>query len=92
MELVAIRRVILAVLLLGMGGLLIELSLLAHYEDVKQWIPLAALAAGIFSVILQLVHPRVWTLMMVRFVMVLFIVCGLVGDVLSLPGQQRVPT
>jgi hypothetical protein len=89
MELIAIRRVILAVLLMGMGGLLIELSLLAHYEDVTQWIPLAALAGGIFSIITQLVHPRAWTLMMVRCVMVLFIVCGLLGMYLHYRGSRE---
>ena len=89
MELVAIRRVILAVLLLGMSGLLIELSLLAHYEDVKQWIPLAALAAGISSVIFQLVHPRAWTLGLVRCVMVLFVVCGLLGMYFHYRGSRE---
>jgi hypothetical protein len=89
MELVVIRRIILAVLLLGMGGLLIELSLLAHYEDVNQWIPLAVLAGGIFSLILQFVHPRVWTLMTVRFVMVLFIVCGLLGMYFHFRGSRE---
>ena len=52
-----------------MTGLLAELFLLAHYEDFKQWIPLAVLAAGIGALALELVHRRVWTLTVVRTVM-----------------------
>ena len=54
MELVAIRRVILGVLMLGMAGLLAELALISHYEDAAQVIPIALLAAGL------LVLPGTW--------------------------------
>jgi hypothetical protein len=89
MELVAIRRVILAVLLLGMTGLLVELTLLSHYEDFKQWIPLVVLSAGIVSIIVQLAHPREWTLIIVRLIMVLFIVSGLFGMYFHYRGSRE---
>jgi hypothetical protein len=89
MELVAIRRVILAVLVLGMTGLLAELTLLSHYEDVKQWIPLAVLSAGLVSLVVQLAHPRAWTLTVVRLVMVLFIVSGVLGMYLHFRGSRE---
>ena len=34
-----------------MGGLLTELALIAHYEDVTQWIPLALLATGLVTLL-----------------------------------------
>ena len=43
----AIRKVLLAILLLGMLGSGTELILLKHTEDIWQWIPLALLAAGL---------------------------------------------
>ena len=89
MELVAIRRVILGVLLLGMTGLLAELALLGHYEDVEQWIPLAVLAAGLVSLMLQLAHPRAWTLLIVRLSMALFIVSGLLGMYFHYRGSRE---
>ena len=90
MELIAIRRVILGVLLLGMSGLLAELSLLAHYEDIKQWIPLVLLAAGLVALALDLIAPRRWTRTL--FIVVVMLVVGRAArDLLSLPGQPGVP-
>lgn len=89
MELVTIRRVILGVLLLGMAGVLAELALLGHYESLNQWIPLGVLAAGLLVVLLQLSHPRPWTLVAVRLVMVLFILSGLLGMYLHYQGSRE---
>jgi len=41
-----VRRVLLAILALGIAGSLTELILLNHTEDVFQWVPLILLAAG----------------------------------------------
>jgi hypothetical protein len=46
-----VRRLMLGVLLLGMAGLFAELTLLAHYEDAPQLIPLTLLGLGIVGVI-----------------------------------------
>ena len=89
MALVAIRRLILGVLLFGMSGLLVELMLLAHYEDVQQQIPLILLGLGLGGVILDLVRPRNWTLNMVGGVMALFIVAGLLGAYLHFRGSRE---
>jgi peptidoglycan/LPS O-acetylase OafA/YrhL len=89
MELLTIRRVVLGVLLLGMTGLLIELFLLAHYEDFKQWIPLAVLAAGIGALALELVHRRVWTLAVVRTIMAVLIFIGLLGVYFHFMGSRE---
>ena len=89
MDVTPIRRVILGVLLLGIAGLLVELSLLGHYADFKQWIPLAVLAAGLAAIVLQLVYPRPWTLIAVRLVMAMFIVAGVLGMYLHYSGSRE---
>lgn len=89
MELVAIRRVILFVLLLGMTGLLAELSLLGHYEDLKQWIPLLLLAAGLLAIGLHLAFPRPSTLRIVQGTMLLFILSGFLGIYYHYQGSRE---
>ncbi|MBC7771771.1 MAG: hypothetical protein H7210_04685 [Pyrinomonadaceae bacterium] len=89
MELVTIRRVILGVLLLGVTGLLAELILIGHYEDVKQWIPLCMLATGVAAVALEIVHRRVWTLSLVRLTMALFICTGGLGMYYHFRGSRE---
>jgi hypothetical protein len=89
MELLAIRRVILAVLLLGMAGLLAELTLLAHYEDLKQQIPLALIALGLVAVVVDLVVGRRWTGTFIQLSMTLFIAAGLVGVFFHFEGSKE---
>jgi hypothetical protein len=89
MELVTVRRVILLVLLLGMTGLLTELLLLGHYEDSKQWIPLTVVSAGLAALVAQLMHPRRWTLDLVRLAMMAFILTGLLGMYFHYRGSSE---
>ncbi len=89
MELVTIRRVILGVLLLGMAGLLAELVLLAHYEDVKQQIPLAVLATGLVAVFVNLMVPRPWSRALLRLSMALFVAAGLAGMLFHYQGSRE---
>jgi hypothetical protein len=84
-----VRRVVLGVLLLGMTGLLAELALLAHYEDVKQLIPLALLPVGLVIVVVDLIVPRRWTSTLVQLSMVMFIGAGLLGMVLHFQGSRE---
>jgi hypothetical protein len=88
MELVAIRRVILGVLLLGMTGLLAELVLMAHYADFKQQIPLALLAIALSAVLVDLRLPRDWVRLVFQFSMVFFIAAGLLGVVFHYQGSR----
>lgn len=89
MELATIRRVILGVLLLGMTGLLAELLLLGHYEDLTQWIPIGVLAAGLAAITLERFYRRVWTLALVRTMMGAFIVSGLLGMYFHFSGSRE---
>ena len=89
MELVAIRRVILGVLILGMGGLLAELLLIAHYEDAAQWLPLVLLAVGVCVVVLDLVLARRGTQLIMQLTMVLFVAAGLLGVYFHFQGSRE---
>jgi hypothetical protein len=88
-ELTVVRRVVVGVLLLGMSGLLAELALLAHYEDLAQQIPLALLAAGLIVVLIDLAAPRWWTGALVQVLMVMFVAAGLVGMFLHFQGSKE---
>ena len=89
MQLVIIRRVILGVLLLGMSGLLAELALIAHYEDVTQWIPIALLACGLLVVLGDLVLARSWTQLLIQLTMVLVVAAGVLGIYFHFHGSRE---
>ena len=89
MQLVIIRRVILGVLLLGTGGLLAELALIAHYEDVTQWIPLVLLAVGLVVVLLDLALARSWTQLLIQLTMVLIVAAGVLGVYFHFNGSRE---
>jgi predicted membrane channel-forming protein YqfA (hemolysin III family) len=84
-----VRRLMLGVLLLGMTGLVVELTLLAHYEDAQQLIPLVMLGLGIVGVILDLILSRRWTRTIVETVMALLIVAGLLGVYFHYAGSRE---
>lgn len=75
----ALRRALLAVLMLGMVGAGTELVLLGHTESRWQWVPLVALPIGLMVTAAVLVRPSRRTIQLLRTVMVLFIVAGFGG-------------
>jgi hypothetical protein len=79
----------LAVLTLGMAGLLAELALIAHYEDITQWIPIALLALGIIVVGLDLALARGWTQFLVQLAMVLILAAGVLGIYFHFNGSRE---
>ncbi len=74
-----IRRVLLAILLIGMVGTTIELLLLKHVEEATQLIPLVLLGIAFAVVIWHAARPSAASLMTVQLMMVLFIAAGLIG-------------
>ena len=74
--------------MLGMAGLLVELVLLAHYDDLNQRIPLALLGVGIGVLLVDRLAPRAWTRRMIQLVMALFIGGGLLGMYLHFAGSR----
>jgi len=85
--LTAIRRGLLAIVMLGIVGLLAELVLLEHYEDPWQWIPLALLVVALAATIAVAVRPTRRALRIFRVVMSLCIVAGALGVALHLDGN-----
>ena len=46
---------------MGMGGLLAELALIAHYEDAAQWVPLVLLPVGLLALVIDYLSSSDWT-------------------------------
>ena len=82
-----IRRILLALVLLGIIGLLVELLLLEHTESATQLIPFAVLGVGLVSGTALAIRPTVRTIRIFQVVMLLFIATGLLGLVLHLRGN-----
>lgn len=74
-----LRRLLGAVLLLGMAGTFVELILLQHDEDSLQLVPLVLLGAGIVSVGWHARARSVPSALLVRGLMLLFIAGGFAG-------------
>ena len=75
----AARRILLAILLIGIAGLSLELSLLAHVEDVYQLIPLVLNGCGVAAIAMVAFRPTLGTIRLFQMIMVLFVVSGVVG-------------
>ena len=82
-----LRDLILAVIVIGMLGLIAELFLQEHTESWQQWIPLVALGGGVISVALVRLSPGRGTMLLFRAVMLLFLLAGLLGVYLHYVGN-----
>jgi hypothetical protein len=78
----AARRILLAILVIGIAGLSLELWLLAHVEDVYQLIPLVLNGAGLIMAALVATRPSAGTVRLFQLVMVLIILSGALGVLL----------
>ena len=77
-----IRRLLLALVLVGIVGLLVELILLEHTESATQWIPLGVLGGGLIAAIALALRPSHGTVRGFQALMGLFVVAGMLGLVL----------
>jgi hypothetical protein len=84
-----IRRLLLAVVLLGMCGLALELFLLEHTESAWQWVPFAVLAAGLASGGAVAVRPTRAALHAFQAVMAIAVGAGLLGLYLHYTGNAE---
>lgn len=82
-----LRRLLLALMLVGILGLGAELLLLEHFEDVWQWVPLVALALGFVLTLAVWMRPRPATLRAFRAVCAVFVAAGALGAYLHLDGN-----
>lgn len=75
----AVRRILLAILLLGVAGIFAELLLLGHDEDAYQWIPIALAGATVLMSAVVVLRPRAGTVRLFQLLMLLLIASGAVG-------------
>jgi hypothetical protein len=84
-----IRRAILALVVLGTVGTVIELLLIGHYEDTNQLIPLGVAALGLAAIAWTLLAPGIVALRALQFVMLLFAGVGIIGIVLHFKANAE---
>ena len=77
-----VRRVLLAILIIGLVGTAAELLLLDHDEEAIQLVPLALIAIAFVTIAWHALNPGGASLRLFQTVMVLFIVAGGVGTIL----------
>lgn len=82
-----IRSMILALILVGITGLVVELVLLKHTDSFTQWIPLVSLAAGLATTLAVSLSPGPVTLRAFKLVMVVFVLAGVLGVYLHFAGN-----
>lgn len=84
-----LRRLVLLLLAWSMLATAIDLYLLGHYEDPKQWLPLVALASGLAAVAWCAVGESTASLRVLQVVMAACVVLGIVGVVLHYRGNME---
>jgi len=77
-----VRRVLLAILIIGLVGTATELLLLDHDEEAIQLVPLALIAIAFVTIAWHALNPGGASLRLFQAVMVLLIVAGGVGTIL----------
>jgi hypothetical protein len=81
------RRLLLALVLLGVVGLTLELALLEHTESATQLLPFAVLVIGFLVAAKVAVSPTAVAVRIFQGVMLAFVASGLLGLVLHLRGN-----
>jgi hypothetical protein len=84
-----LRRVLLALVLLGAVGLALELLLLEHFESWEQWIPLALLALVLVAGSMVAWRQSPATVRFFQAMMLLCVVAGIVGVFLHYRGNAE---
>jgi hypothetical protein len=83
----SLRQMLLALVLVGIAGLIVELLLLGHYDSLTQWIPLAMLGAGLASTIAVVMRESRGTVRTFQLVMGMFVLGGALGLYFHLNGN-----
>ena len=81
------RSALFAIMALGIVGLALELLLLEHFDDWKQWIPLALFGVGLAVMGWHAVAPGHRSVQCIRAVMLVFVGVGAVGVYLHYRGN-----
>lgn len=83
----AIRAILLATLVLGLVGTVIELFLLEHTEDAPQWIPIFLILAALIVLSWHALARDALTVRALQATMVAFIFAGMLGVILHYRGN-----
>ncbi len=73
------RNLLLGIFLIGAAGIATELSLLGHYEDRDQFIPLGLSALGVVTLVAAAIKPAPITVRFAQAAMLLMAASGLLG-------------
>lgn len=74
-----LRRILMAILVLGLLGAGVELILLEHTEELWQWVPLVLIPLGLVACAAVTVRPGRRTVWTFRGLMALFVIAGGLG-------------
>jgi len=88
-NLARLRKWLMAVLAVALAGTLVELLLLAHYEDPWQFVPLALIVAALGTISWHTVRPSARVVRGIQVVMTLCVVAGVAGVVFHLRGAAE---
>lgn len=75
----SIKKMVLALYFLTLGGLLAELVLLDHFEGAYQKLPAILMGVGIVTILLYLFSSAIWAKRIFQVSMVLLVIVGAVG-------------
>ena len=87
--LASLRKILLTILLLGMGGTTAELLLLAHTGDANQLIPLVLLGLGLLVVAWNALGRSRLSLRVLQVLMLAFAVAGVIGMALHVQANRE---
>jgi hypothetical protein len=87
--LVTLRRILLAVLVFGMAGTVVELLLIAHDEDLNQLIPIVLIGLAFVVLVWHGLRRDASSVRALQATMALFIVSGAVGAVLHFRANME---
>ncbi len=85
--LAVVRRALALILVLAMVGILAELLLVEHFDDVWQFVPLVLLVLGVFVVAWQARAPGIASHRALTGLMTAFVAAGLLGMYLHVEGN-----
>jgi len=84
-----LRWLVLALLTFGMIGTGVDLLLLEHYDGIWQIPPLLMIVAGLAAAAGVAARPAAWSIAVLRWTMVLFVVSGMAGIALHYNGNRE---
>jgi hypothetical protein len=83
----SLRRLILALVFLGIVGLEVELALLRHADTPAKWIPHIALLLGLLVTVMVYFRQRRGVLRFFQLIMILYLLIGALGVYFHLRGN-----